>query len=55
MILLTFNFKGMTVGPRQTEYINQMILLTDTHFGLLTVLIPNRPWINLKKLIPLTK
>ena len=29
---------GITLGPRQTDYINQMISSTDTHFGWLAVL-----------------
>jgi hypothetical protein len=36
---------GITLGPRQTDSINRMIPLTDTHF---LVLLPNRPWRSLK-------
>ena len=33
---------GISLGLRKTDNINQMKPLTDTHFGSLTVLIPNR-------------
>jgi hypothetical protein len=33
---------GITLGPRQTDSINRMIPLTDTHIALLRT---NRPWI----------
>ncbi len=36
---------GITLGPRQTDSINQMIPLTNTHSGWLTALRPNRLWI----------
>ncbi len=26
-------YTGITLGPKQTDLINQMIPLTDTHFG----------------------
>jgi hypothetical protein len=42
---------GITLGPRQTDPINQMIPLTDTHFG-----INSKQDMEIsKKMIPLTE
>ena len=40
--MLMLGTVGVTLGPRQTDSINLMTPLTDTHFGSLTVLRPNR-------------
>ncbi len=42
---------GITLGPRQTDSINRMIPLTNTHIALLR---KNRPWI-LKKIEPINR
>jgi hypothetical protein len=40
--ITTVALNGITLGLRQTDYINQMKPLMDTHFGSLTVLITHK-------------